>query len=442
LKVLLVKCHKETVYSIFEPIVCEPLELEYIAYFLNKKNIEYNIMDYLLDGKDFKKEYKGYRPDVVMFSGYITAVDVILEYSKIAKCFNCNVKIIVGGVHAELNYSDFFSQYVDFVAHQSNPQTIEEIVSSLKQNFERERHIESIKGIAYKKNEKWVINDKNSMEEYKLPIPDRSFFNKYKSKTRYMMYRGVAILKTSIACPYKCEFCYCRKINKGKYLTRDLKDVIDEIKSIESEYIWIVDDTFLIDRERILRFISMVKSHGIRKKFIAYSRVDFIAENSEIIKMLKDIGFVEIICGVEDIKNQRLDKYNKGTTESNNEKAIKVLKDLNIRVTPLFIAYIDFTLSDFSSMKRWIRKNNFESYTMSVFTPMKGTDEYEKYKDKLVIYDSSKYDFMHLVMNPLNMSRLMFYLYFYSFYIEQIFRSRYIRKFIFSKFFKENRNVK
>ncbi len=58
MKILLVKCHKKTIYSYLQPIVCEPLELEYISTILNGKQIDHMILDHLLDGKNSRKSMR------------------------------------------------------------------------------------------------------------------------------------------------------------------------------------------------------------------------------------------------------------------------------------------------------------------------------------------------------------------------------------------------
>jgi radical SAM superfamily enzyme YgiQ (UPF0313 family) len=214
-----------------------------------------------------------------------------------------------------------------------------------------------------------------------------------------------------------------------------MNDIIKEIQQIDTEYIWIVDDTFLIDPLKVSEFVEAIKTHGINKKFIAYSRVDFIAKHPDIIEGLRDVGFVELIVGIEDISNSKLESYHKGTNEDYNEKAIQVLKDNKIRLTALFIAGIDFKSGDFRRMKQWIRSKAFDSYTISVFTPMKGTDLYDLYKDEITTNDPSSFDFLHLVMKPKYMNRWMFYFHFYSLYADQIFRSVYVRKFLIKLWF-------
>ena len=439
-KALLVKCHKNTIHSAFQPIICEPLELEYLSSLLEKENIEHRILDRLLDNINFEEYFIKYMPDILFLTGYITAVDTILKYGAYAKNHRKTIKIIVGGTHAEVNYRDFFSQDIDLIQHQGDEYTSREVISFLKEGFNESgedkwetlnyKNLKNISGIAYRENDKWKVTDKKPINSYNLSVQNRSIMKDYKGKTRYMHYRELALLKTSISCPYSCRFCYCKEINRGIYLKRPIEEVILEIKAIDEDYIWIVDDTFLIDRASTIDFIDRVKKEGINKKWIAYSRADFIANNEDIIKKLAEIGFVEIIAGIEDSSDEFLDSYEKGTSKNEGEEAVRILKENNIRLTALFLAGIDFKKGDFKRLRAWIKKMKLKSYTVSIFTPIKGTELYEEYKDRIDVKDFSKYDFLHLVLRPTHMSKLRFYMYFYMIYVEQFFSSPYIRSFL------------
>lgn len=426
MRVLLVKCHKNTIFSKIEPIVTEPLELEYLSTILNKMGIEHRIYDSLLEGISFEKTFRNYKPDILLLSGYITALGKIIDVSKFAKEENNKIQVIVGGVHAEVNYDDFFVDTIDIIIHSDGINTLEKVLES---DFDIEK-LSSIKGITFKKAGKWMVNDKINTSLSTMPLPNRDYFEKHKKRTKYLNYSPIAIVKTSLSCPFNCSFCYCKLLNKGIYSVRDIDSVIEEIKGICSEHIWIVDDSFLISRERILYFIESIKKNNINKKFIIYSRVDFIANNGDIINKLADIGVVEIIVGMEAVDDRILDNFNKNCLSDDNVKAVKILRDNNIRLTALFIVDIDFTLKDFKKMRKWIRKMKLSSYTVSIFTPIKGTEIYKEYEGKIFTRDYSKWDFLHLTVKPTKMSVTMFYIQFYLIYVEQFFLSKYIRKFI------------
>lgn len=427
MKILLAKCHKKTIYSRFEPAVTEPLELEYLSALLAQLRIEHRIYDPLLEGGNFSDVFKTYGPDLVLLSGYITAADIMIETSRYVKLQNPGVKVFVGGIHAEINYEEFLVESIDVVVHSDGLHTLRKLVEC---NWNT-ASLADIEGIAYRENGEWKVNRKVSTDFSSMPMPNRSYFERYQGRTKYMHYSPVALLKTALSCPYQCSFCYCKQLNEGIYSARSIEAVVEEISSISAEYIWIVDDTFLIDRKRIQEFVSKMGERGIRKKFIAYSRVDFIADNEDIIQSLADIGFVELIAGMEAVEDQLLENYKKACSADENRRAVEILKRHGINLTALFIAGIDFQQKDFHYLRKWIRKMNLQSYTASIFTPIKGTAYYKEYEHRLITRDPAKYDFLHLTLKPTRMSVLAFYFHFYLIYLEQIFRSKYIRSFLF-----------
>ncbi|KUO49824.1 MAG: hypothetical protein APF76_00850 [Desulfitibacter sp. BRH_c19] len=423
MKVLLVKCHKKTLFSIFEPIVTEPLELEYLSGLLTKMDIHHRIFNSLMEDSTFEKVMEEYHPDVLVLTGYITAVETMISFSQYAKSLDRNMKVIVGGVHAEINYEDFFVETIDFIVHSDPIHTFEKLIN----NHFCKVEAESIQGIAFYDGKKWQVNSKSLTKLEDLPFPNRTYFKKYKHKTKYLQYSPIAIIKTALSCPFQCNFCYCRLLNMGTYSNRTIRSVVEEIKTIDAEYIWIVDDTFLLDRERIVDFIHETKNHKLHKKFIAYSRVDFVAKNEDIIKKLAEIGFVELIIGMEAIEDQKLEMLNKQSSSDENIRAVEILRKYGIRLTALFIVGIDFTFTDFRRLRKWIRTIGLCCYAVSIFTPLKGTDLYKAYKDKIINNKYASYDFLHLTIKPTKIPAVIFCFLFYLLYVEQFFRSSYIR---------------
>ncbi len=429
MKVLLVKCHKKTLFSKLEPIVTEPLELEYLSTLLTELKIQHKIYDPLLEGNNFKKVISNYLPDVLILTGYITAVGEIIRFSQYTKEKYPTVKVIVGGVHAEVNFEDFFVDTIDYIVHSDGINTLKELIKS---EFSLNKVVE-IRGIAFNDGGQWRVNEKIATCIEKIPLPDRSYFIKYKNRTKYMNYSPMAIVKTALSCPFNCHFCYCKQLNMGQYATRSIESVVEEISEIDSPYIWIVDDSFLIDRQRILEFINEIKRKEVNKKFVAYSRVDFIANNEDLIGELAGIGLIELIVGMEAVEDDLLKDFNKNSSIHENTKTVEVLKRNGILLTALFITGIDFTTKDFKKMRRWIREMGLKSYTASIFTPIKGTALYNEYENKITTKDFSKFDFLNLTLPPVHMSNLHYYFQFYMIYIEQFFRSKYIRGFVINQ---------
>ena len=66
--------------------------------------------------------------------------------------------------------------------------------------------------------------------------------------------------------------------------------------------------------------------------------------------------------------------------------------------------------SDFRNLRRFIRSMDLAYTGISIFTPIPGTALYRQYEKRLLTTDPEKWDFMHLVVPPVHLSRFCFYL--------------------------------
>jgi hopanoid C-3 methylase len=412
MKVLLVRPKSLNIIANVNVIVLEPLELEYLYTVALQEKAVCKIFDALLDKRSLLDVLKDFNPDIVAISGYITQEQIMLDYSKTIKNYSPSIKVMVGGVHAEVNYARFYTDTIDYIVHSSSLEPFKRILR-LGRSFD-EQELKNVDGICYRTDNNWIVNKKLSVNPDDLPIPDRSHFNQNKNLYRYLGYSPCAIVKTAYSCPFKCNFCFCRKINDGKYAARDINLVVDEIEGIECDNIHIVDDTFLVSRERVNKFITLIKERNIRKNFIFYSRADFVVENEDIIKELGSIGTKGIIVGLEAIDDCTLDTYSKQTSENLNEQCVSLLQKYNIDCLGLFIIDIGASKKDFNRLYKWIHKVKLRYATVSVFTPIPGTKIFEEYKDKLTTDKMQYWDFLHLVLSPTRMSRKAFYLEYYK----------------------------
>lgn len=415
MNVLLVRPKTLSIIANINIIDLEPLELEYLYTVAIEEKVNCEIFDSLFDKRDLLQVLFSFKPDFVVISGYITQEQIIIDYSKIIKDYNSYIKIMVGGVHAQVNYNRFYVNTIDIICHSSSLEPFRQILKIGTTCDVSE--LVNIDGICYRNNNEWVVNKNLPINPNDLPIPDRSHFNKNKHLYRYLGFSPCAIVKTAFSCPYNCSFCFCRKINDGKYIARDIKLVVDEIQQIECESIHIIDDTFLIDRERISKFIALIKERKIVKNFIFYSRADFVVGNKDIISELSIIGAIGIIVGLEAIDDSTLNSYSKQTSENLNLQCVSILKEYNIECLGLFIIDINATKEDFNKLYQWIKRVKLKYASVSIFTPIPGTEDFEKYKDKLTTDKMQYWDFLHLVLEPTNMSRKAFYLEYYKLFM-------------------------
>ena len=404
MKVLLIrpKPHKDTI-GLQNVMICEPLELEYLSSNAEAKGHKVDIIDMIIEKKKLDYFIKKYNPDVIGITGYIAHVNVIKNYAKKIKEFDTKMKIIVGGVHAEVCPEDFVCENIDYIIRANGIKTFLELLDNLENN--KKVDMDAI----YSENVKKCKKETS----FNYLHPDRDKVNKYRSKYYYMFHRNCALIKTSYGCPYKCNFCFCRKITDGNYFFRDLEDIIEELKNIKEKEIYIVDDDFLVDKNRIIKFCKLLKKNKIEKRYLIYARADFIADNEEIIKLFSSVGLRAVIVGLESCQEVELVDYNKNNTVGKSEKAVSILNKYDVECYGTFILGVDWTKKDFNALAKWIKKLGLTFINLQPLTPLKGTELYEQFKKDFIIKESEyeKWDLAHLIIKPTKISVRKFYYY-------------------------------
>jgi radical SAM superfamily enzyme YgiQ (UPF0313 family) len=228
-----------------------------------------------------------------------------------------------------------------------------------------------------------------------------------------MFHRNCSLIKTSFGCPYNCRFCFCRQIMDDQYFARSLENIADELEGVKETEIYIVDDDFLVGRQRMLDFCELLEKRGIRKKYLVYGRADFIAENEDVIRRFKENGLRAVIVGLESCDSRQLDDYNKRTNVAINERAVSILKKYDVECYGTFILGLDWTWKDFSALHKWIKKLGLVFVNLQPLTPLRGTDIYEKYRPRFIVRENEyeKWDLAHLVVKPDHISVRKYYWY-------------------------------
>lgn len=403
-----------TKYNFAGVIDNEPLELEYICAMLQEHGCEVELWDGQVEKVSLEEKVKQYKPDYFYVCGRTRQENFMKEYCRTAKKYNQNTITIVGGIHAQHNYQRFYIEAVDFILLSFD---IYHILKILQGEKKRE-----ISGICFKENKKWYKNQSQPFDINQLPRADRTYFYKHLDRYRYLELSPCAHVRTAYSCPYSCQFCYRNKLNDGKYVTREIEDVVQEIEEIQCDNIYIIDDDFLVDPNRIKRFIALIKEKNIHKRYVCYGRADFIARNEDILKQLKEIGFYYILVGLEAMDNAHLKSYHKKSSLNYNKKSIDILNKLGIHIMGMFIVDLDFTKKDFKQLYQWIKKYQVKHVAISIFTPEMGLATYQEYKDRIITKNPEHWDYLHVVAKPNKMGVKQYYFHYHVLLIKLFLR--------------------
>jgi radical SAM superfamily enzyme YgiQ (UPF0313 family) len=399
-------------------MLVEPLELEVMAG-LCWPEAEPVVVDLTLESRGCEHFLRRERPDVLAVTGYITNVPEMIRACRLAKRLNPNVTTVVGGVHCEVCPGDLDDPAVDY-----------RVVRNAVTGFpELLRHIRGQGPCPA-----GVLRPGEAVAPSALPpfdfawsLPDRATTRRYRHRYFYIFHDRVGLLKTAFGCPYRCSFCFCREVTRGLYHERPLDSVLDELAGIEEREIYIVDDDFLISRERVRRFVDGVRARGIEKHYLCYGRADFVARNQDLMHAFRDVGLRTVIVGFESFLDHELQGYRKQIDAATNEQAMQVLNRLGIDCYATLVLGPHWGREEFRSLVRKLAELEIRFVNLQPLTPLPGTG-IEVPEADLVISrrEFPRWDLAHVTVRPRRMSVADYYREIMRTYLLTLYRPAYL----------------
>lgn len=362
-------------------MICEPLELEYVAAGLEGHDVQ--VLDLIIE-KGLEKRLRTFRPDVVGTSSYITGVNEVIKVCRSVKRWNPACHTVVGGVQASQAPEDYIDNSVDVIVRGDGTTTMPAVIRALGEGAD----LSAVPGVAIPRDARTLHHGPPAPympRADELPLPDRSITRHLRHRYYYLMHRPVATMKTTWGCWYKCSFCYTWRITDGAQFSRSPESIVAELKALEADEVYIVDDIFLINRRRLARIAELIRKEGLRKNYLVYARADFIAENEDLIAEWAALGLKAVFIGLEATTDGELERMNKRTQVDQNVAAIRVLQRNGVDVYGSLIPHPDYTVEDWKRLRRFIRETGLYYVNISPLVPFPGTVEYDVYRDRLTV---------------------------------------------------------
>jgi anaerobic magnesium-protoporphyrin IX monomethyl ester cyclase len=146
-------------------------------------------------------------------------------------------------------------------------------------------------------------------------------------------------LMSARGCPFDCYFCASRVVWGRRVRYRSPANMIAEIDEAIGVYgireFMFYDDTFTLNRKRIMEFCDIVIQRRFDIRFYAQVRVDTI--DVDMVKKLKAAGCFAVAIGVESGNDRILKTMGKTLTKEQIRHGCQVLKAANM---PFLASYI------------------------------------------------------------------------------------------------------
>jgi radical SAM superfamily enzyme YgiQ (UPF0313 family) len=141
---------------------------------------------------------------------------------------------------------------------------------------------------------------------------------------------------------------------------------------------------------------------------VADVRADTVVKHPQVLELWRKAGLSIVVIGFEEISDSRLDTFKKRSTHRVSEEAIRLLKDLGIRIVGDFIVSPDYAPDDFHRLAEFVEQSGIDLPIPSILTPIPGTVLYKEMKSRIVNHDLDYYTFTNAVM-PTRMPENEFY---------------------------------
>jgi radical SAM superfamily enzyme YgiQ (UPF0313 family) len=381
--------------------IAEPLALEYVGAGARLDGHDVRILDLRLHQDDLDPVLSEYEPDIVGVTGYSMHVLRVLAVCRRVKERAPGARTVVGGHHATLMPKDFLVPEVDYVISGEGVRPFRELLARVA----AETAVEKVPGIWSRVNGEFVNGGAPlpfAVDD--LPSPDRTLTAGDRSSYFIDWMKPIALLRTTVGCPYRCSFCSLWKIMDGKYFLRDIERVVTELASIEEKYVFFVDDEAFINAPRMARLAHAIRDAGIHKEYFAYCRIDTLLRHRQVMELWHSIGLRRLFIGIEATSDQELGDYVKKLGVAQVEEGLKAAREIGIAVFGGFVVHTQFTASDFKRLERFITHHRIEYPSFTVLTPIPGTAALENFEDIIEMQENGRpnwelFDLQHPVVN-------------------------------------------
>jgi radical SAM superfamily enzyme YgiQ (UPF0313 family) len=233
-----------------------------------------------------------------------------------------------------------------------------------------------------------------------LPVPDYSFLiNK--------PIGNMLPVQAGRGCSYTCSFCSISCIYKGKYFSRPVNEVVNDIKEVKSlgfKRFYLIDDNIVANPDYLEKLCEKIKP--LRMKWSTQCTLN-LARNKRLLKIVKEAGAEIMSFGIESISQEGLDKLNKSWLKVDDHyKNIEAITKAGIMISSEMILGTDSdTVESIKQTYKFIMDKRIPIPRFYILTPVPGTQLFKDFKreGRLVTQDYSKYDGSQCVYKPARM---------------------------------------
>jgi anaerobic magnesium-protoporphyrin IX monomethyl ester cyclase len=321
-----------------------PYWLAYATGVLMKSKHEVKLIDAIVKEWNFSKTINvitKFDPELLVVETSTSSIKNDIQFVEELKK-NSDVRVVLTGAHVSVLPEETLqmSEAIDFIARKEYDYTILELANTLEKNGD----LKEVLGISFRRDRKIIHNpDRPFIKNLdELPFVSKVYkkfldVNDY----RYALARHPMIqIWSSRGCPSRCTFCVYPQVFMGhSFRKRSPEDFVNELEWIkknmpEIKEIFIEDDTFSIDKQRVLKICDLIKE---RKLDVVWSVNIRANVPFNVLKRMSNVGCRMLIVGYESGSQKLLNNVKKGITIKQAETFTKDAKKVGLKIFGCFM---------------------------------------------------------------------------------------------------------
>ncbi|MBW1989022.1 MAG: radical SAM protein [Deltaproteobacteria bacterium] len=363
-----------------------PMGLLYLKAALNRSAHESAFLDANLEGLDHRQAARralSHQPDLIGIQAMTHTMPDACLLAKEIKAASPGTAVMIGGPHPTIYPEETAAlPYVDFAFAGEG----EEGLITFLDRFDDPEARLSVPGVAGKKDGNVVYTPSAGLlsDLDAVPIPARrdTPYDRYTSVLAQK--NPIAIMITSRGCPFSCVFC--NRMGR-KYRAHSADRVLaefDDVVSLGVGEVFIHDDTFSLDRKRVVDICQGLMERGAPVVWEARTRVDRV--DPELLALMKKAGCARLSFGVESGSPRVLAAMKKGTTPDQARAAFSWCRAAGITTLADFmVGNLEETEEDIQQTLDLLKDLDPDYAQFSICSPYPNTPLYQLALDQGVV---------------------------------------------------------
>jgi radical SAM superfamily enzyme YgiQ (UPF0313 family) len=366
-----------------------PLGLAYLAAVLEEAGIDVSITDGScgLSLAELMDELKGYEPDIVGISCTTPTFLDAIELAEAVRQAIPRAITVLGGPHlTAIPQEAMLEEVFDIGVVQEGELTLLELVREIEDKGSLGKiDLEQINGLVFRRDGQVIMTPPRERikDLDSLPYPAWHLlppFSSYRPTPASYRKLPLAAIMTSRGCPYGCTFCD-RGVFGNYTRVHSPERVLGEVEQLIRRYgvreIRFFDDTFTLNRKRVVRICEMIIERGLRFPWTCLTRVNVV--DKDLLWLMKEAGCWQVLYGLESGDPRMLEIINKGSSVEQNTQAVQWALEVGLGVRGDFIIGTPGeTMESLENTLAFAKRVKLDYAHFNKFVPFPGTELYER----------------------------------------------------------------